>query len=189
VKHYLKTIELKNAIEQPNLKEAIYFVKDAWDSIDRSVIENCWRHCNIVQKNKLPETTSFNVDDLSSMSEISEGLKKIAQCNIQFESFCSKEFVEIDNSIPTGETLTTHDIINLAKDKTDLLMVDDDEETENAPTIVTPKEALLMLGKLKNFFEQSSNFDYHDLKLISNLEHKVLFDKENKKVQTKLNFN
>ena len=48
IQHYLKTIELFNKIEQPTLKEALYYIQKAWSSVSSDTIKNCWRHYDII---------------------------------------------------------------------------------------------------------------------------------------------
>ena len=31
-------------IFMPNVKEAIFMIKEAWDNVSRETIVNCWRH-------------------------------------------------------------------------------------------------------------------------------------------------
>ena len=40
----LQNLEIKDELVMPNVKEAIYMIKEAWDKVSRETIVNCWRH-------------------------------------------------------------------------------------------------------------------------------------------------
>ena len=44
IKHFNKILEIKDELVMPNVKEAIYMIKEAWDKVSRETIVNCWRH-------------------------------------------------------------------------------------------------------------------------------------------------
>ena len=48
VKHYVRQIDEKGSFERADLKQAIYFVKDAWDTVTSDTITNCFRHVRII---------------------------------------------------------------------------------------------------------------------------------------------
>ena len=48
VKHYVRTIKEKCQIVPPDEKEAIYFIREAWDMVWRETITIFWRHCDIM---------------------------------------------------------------------------------------------------------------------------------------------
>jgi hypothetical protein len=35
---------IEKSLVMPNVKEAIYMIKEAWDKVSRETIVNCWRH-------------------------------------------------------------------------------------------------------------------------------------------------
>ena len=41
---YARNLEIKDELVMPNVKEAIYMIKEAWDKVSRETIVNCWRH-------------------------------------------------------------------------------------------------------------------------------------------------
>ena len=44
LKYCLNTVEEKNELIMPNLKEAICMVREAWNKVSCKTIANCWRH-------------------------------------------------------------------------------------------------------------------------------------------------
>ena len=43
LKYCLNTVEEKNELIMPNLKEAICMVREAWNKVSSKTIANCWR--------------------------------------------------------------------------------------------------------------------------------------------------
>jgi hypothetical protein len=43
-KFCVRNLEIKDELVMPNVKEAIYMIKEAWDKVSRETIVNCWRH-------------------------------------------------------------------------------------------------------------------------------------------------
>jgi hypothetical protein len=43
-KFCVRNLDDKDELIMPNVKEAIFMIKEAWDNVSRETIVNCWRH-------------------------------------------------------------------------------------------------------------------------------------------------
>ena len=43
-KFCVRMIEEKEDLLMPNIKQAIYLIKEAWDKVSAETISNCWKH-------------------------------------------------------------------------------------------------------------------------------------------------
>jgi hypothetical protein len=50
-------IEEKEELIMPNVKQAIFLIKEAWDKVSEDTISNCWKHAG---KNKKKLLYIFN---------------------------------------------------------------------------------------------------------------------------------
>ena len=46
IKKCIKSLDEKNEIEMPNIKEAICMIREAWNQVTTKTIANCWKHAS-----------------------------------------------------------------------------------------------------------------------------------------------
>ena len=46
IKNCINSLEEKNVIEMPNMKEAICMIREAWNQVTAKTKANCWKHAS-----------------------------------------------------------------------------------------------------------------------------------------------
>ncbi|CAB4381270.1 unnamed protein product [Rhizophagus irregularis] len=145
-----------------NVKEAIDYIAEAWNSVSSTTIRNCWIKTGI-----LP-SSDYVFDDVDNLQNFEiDGLN---DSDDEFDIDCLPEadhlrefFQMFDHEIPTEEHFTDEQIINLLQDEINGDSEDDisDEEIQ----MISDKEGINALKTFINYFEQQhdTEFNVNDL--------------------------
>ena len=162
-------------------------MKKAVSEISSKTIFNCWQHCNILNGESSVDSNVNKVNELN-LEEIQSGLNLIKKrINLEEFAFTAKEFVEEENNISTGETLSVEDIVFLATEEHKNAVDDEQDRFEEEINVISETEAKGNIDEIIYFLEQRSDFDYRDIDFLKKLKDKIIFSKTNY-VQKKLNF-
>ena len=180
--HYLLSIEKEDKIVQPDLKQAMYYVREAWLKVSESTVLNCWRHCNIVDA--IQGVGPLKDKEYNDNVEM---IKQKAQ-RIDLNKFAFipvDEFLTSDANQATGKSISDEDIVRM-------VVPEDEKETEqesSSTTIeekkVTGSEVLEAYSLIFQYFEQNQFFgnDLNNMFEIKENIHRII---EMNKTQSKL---
>jgi hypothetical protein len=194
VRHLIETIEQLDKVVLPDVKQAIKMITFAWRCVSSDTIENCWSHCDILDKKsdelvepaKHPETESDSI--VCSLQELLEDLKNKYSYKKKdtYEVMSAVEFIEEDKNEPTGDLLEDSDIIELAKEKEDQEPIQEIEEVVQEPVNYSSKFALEGLDRCFLYFENLPIAEDEDINLLFQVKNRLLELKEKSKVQSSL---
>ena len=108
VKHYVRQIDEKGSFECADLKQAIYFVKDAWNTVTSDTITNCFQHVRIIPTcsgSTSPVTVTLDEEHLQA---------EIDRMNLD-SPLSAAELLDIDTTEDTEAPLTEDDIMQLVQ--------------------------------------------------------------------------
>ena len=176
VQHMLEEIEKKNNMIYPDIKQALYMIKNAWNNVTEQTIVNCWRHADITLNNKTNYIIEINSDLI--LTNIIDLLKKY-KCVTKHETLNVDDYIDYENDHQVSELLSDEEIISIVKNNSeeDNDGDNEDEVVENDTEIeqpkITNKQASEMLEKIKIYFENSEGFNEKDVDLINNLGNRL----------------
>ena len=153
-----------------SLKQAIRFIKLAWDDVTERTIVNCWKHTGLIEREN-DEVVDRNINvftrnsDNMLMSRVYEDLDIDPDMRLTIS-----EFVEIDRNAEIAEDVTDDMILSAIQPQTSdtdsVTSVDEDSDSEE----VQPpcKTVIDCLSTAIKFFEMESSTTEADIsKLIS----------------------
>lgn len=172
-----------------DIKQAIDYIVEAWESVEQQTIRNCWDKTGIVS-NSNSESTQRGLGVL--VNEIPDIIPTIFIDNEIRNSL--ENYIHDQTSPPTEETLTDEQIIDMVQDH-DKEAPDTDNEEE--PILkVLPKEALDAIKKVILFYEQlpiDDGFKMDDFKVfrryISDLKARYITSLQQKSIEDYFPFN
>ena len=111
------------------MKQAIYFIHDAWKDVKQTTIANCWKHSGI-----LPSTDKDSETNVESpVTSQAEEKLRILMTSLEIpDPVTLDEYINIDSHEPTEELLTDSTIISLVTGTT---TTDTDSEEEVEPEL------------------------------------------------------
>jgi hypothetical protein len=182
LKHYINLLDHDRAMEPPNLKEAIMYLQQAWQSVSISTIVNCWYHCDI-----FPEVQKVQVDVCRKESDanidlIKNGLKK------WFEKFKfdENEYLSFDSTLSSGETLALNDIVDLVKSTENPEIENEVDDDTPAVKVYRFCDVLNAMDVVKSYLSNHQSFDVDDSNLLLKLEERLIYISAQNKKQTTL---
>jgi len=135
-----------------NLKQAVYFVKAAWQNVTPAVIQNCWVHAGLIKKDNLSMNSVTDTPDASSVPtcDVQAILRKLPGAG---SLMSASEYINVDAAEATEQEMTA---LCEAEDS-DLETRDEEEEEE--PDFQPPslREARQAMTVLLRFFETNNN--------------------------------
>ena len=132
-----------------NLKEAIRFLTQAWNSVTPETVTNCWKHTGIVASDVVEERTADPTNHLEALLATPSMSRA--------HPMSAQDFLNIDDHLETGETLADDDIIALVTNPEDSEDDEDEEfesEPQHVPSLTEAREAISLL---QVFFEAKSH--------------------------------
>jgi len=186
--HYRK-LQLQHIVQmiddetQPdlNLKQAVYFIKAAWQNVTPAVIQNCWVHAGLIKKDSLSMNSVTDAPVASSVPtcDVQAILRKLPGAG---SLMSASEYINVDAAEATEQEMTA---LCEAEDS-DLETRDEEEEEE--PDFQPPslREARQAMTVLLRFFETNNNTTVEEMDKILSVE-KLLQEKTLKNLcQTKI---
>jgi len=157
MQHYVREVDTKGSFQRIDLKQAIYFVKDAWTMVKEQTIANCFGHTGImpsVQATQPPEQ-DFQQDALSELVRVAAIGNPLAL----------DEYLNLPEENVTEEPLTDEDIIRLVQGDSvsseDQDNNDDDDDCSEGPPVIEPyslAEAIPVCERLLATLESHDGF-------------------------------
>ena len=156
----IQNINNKKELYVPDLREAIFLSRDSWKCVSKETIHNCWLHVNILaDKYDLSVSTQLNekIND-KLYAEISANIAKLnkSSCNLDQFAFKAKDYIELHSQVPTGELLTSEDIVENGKIDDDVDLLD---SNNIEPQIIETVDALNSVSLLIQY-SKNNNFDF-----------------------------
>ena len=142
-----------NIAKKISLLQAMQFWRDAWDSISKEAIQNCWKKANLEEYHGM---TSEFVDENDDESEIT--------FNLPFARDVIERWMTVDSELETSPPATEDEIIREVTDKFQKEDQSDEEDDENdsftvAPAPVTCDEAKAAFEILNRFILETDTND------------------------------
>ncbi|CAF1086653.1 unnamed protein product [Brachionus calyciflorus] len=186
VQHYLTTIETQKRLVVPSVKEAIYMIKSAWNSVSTSTIRNCFEHVNIRQKEKINKNYEVLISEeenniknsvkfLCEKIDLSEFTYKPSKSKENGDVITFEEFMDYEIGVPSGETLSDEDIIELVSDKDS--SCDEKNEIDQVVPLVSYKTLYESLNNITNYVEQKNCLNEEELNTLIQLSNRLRFSK------------
>ena len=144
-----------------NVLDALYFLRQAWNSVMQTTLANCYRHAGFKVTNDDSESTTSNdaTDDDDPLDDLP--LARLIGNNITME-----EYVSVDDDVPTCEDLSEDSIVDdiiaarSTEGNTDADDDDDDGHTDEAtaepPSVESAQAAC---DTLRLFLQGQPGFD------------------------------
>ena len=139
-----------NIAKKISLLQAMQFWRDAWDSISKEAIQNCWKKANLEEYHGL---TSEFVDEESEIT-----------FNLPFARDVIERWMTVDSELETSPPATEDEIIREVSEKFHKDDQSDEDEDENdsftvAPAPVTCDEAKAAFDILNRFILETDTND------------------------------
>ncbi|KAI5099209.1 hypothetical protein C0J45_11348 [Silurus meridionalis] len=157
--HYRKLLmrqyllhDKKKAQYTPSLRDAINFLRSAWNDVKKETISNCWMHCVI------PDISGG--EQLAEVQEKSSIVDAILKEEAQELAITVQEFrdyIEIDKDVVTRRAITDDDIVSSVQSAQASTSAcgnhEDDEEDadEDLKPIPSAVEVVEMLQKIRRY--------------------------------------
>ena len=196
VKYILKVYEEKKRVEEIDVKQAIYFIREAWREVSKETIQNCWRKTEITKNEEdisqviaaiIEEEKKVEEELAVDFSKLTKG--EISQWFQQFK-YTPKEYIDVDADVENSDKLSEREIFEMVTDKEKK----DNEEEElhddsEPPKVISSKEANECYEKLLEYFStqsaESESFET-DLDRMTEIGRRLEEIKEERKSQAKL---
>ena len=152
-----------------SVKDAICFIKRAWDSVTSSTILHCWQHIGLI-----PRTTDENSTSDEDDIPLAELLRQTTTAlNIEPEiAMTTEEFLTVDNNAEIFPDMSEDDILNIVRQPQGEDSEDEESDTEPEVPPPTIKETKAALTTIFRFIE-SEDMEDSDLNLCLALEKRL----------------
>ena len=155
--------------EKINMKEAIDYVAESWDCVTEETVQNCWKKTGILpslsdedRDNALQIQQEVIDKEVADINQIINELDMDDPSAASFANTLNNFFRDLEG-IPTEDILDENDIIRLVQKET----YDENSDSEEEDTLVSPGDVLKSLGTWISYFEQQydDEFCVEDLNL------------------------
>ena len=172
LKHQLNMFDQDGSTEKINVKQAIYFIHDAWKDVKPTTIANCWTHTGILPSTDKDSETDVELPDTSQAEEELRTLMTSLEIP---DPVTLDEYINIDSHEPTEELLTDSTILSLVTGTT---TADTDSEEEAEPELapkprMSVKRAVDGMNNGLEFMEQHQDFTADEIDFMRGLINKV----------------
>ena len=169
-----------------SLLQALRYVAESWNEVDRIVIGNCWRHTKLIGvSTDLNITTDEQGKGIDCEEEIYSSLVTRLKVDVplSLQEFVRLEDVALENEIDDMESYEQIE---------NLVTLSGDSPEENIGPIIekqrrmTINEALQGIDILKRYMEESSICFKNDMKNLREIERKIQIEEDKSKRQTSI---
>ena len=188
----MKTLDETSTVIQIDVKQAIYFIREAWREVSSQTIENCWRKTKIADCSNMSECIEKIREEKEQIIEkIAEDFEKIKNLSIverlkQFE-YTPRQYVSADDDEVACASLTDEEIVDIVLQKESEEELEEmTEEVETKSNMFSSKESLKSLDGLLNYFEDKEAIDESILDALNLLKLKAAELLDSSKKQTKI---
>ena len=167
VRRMLQCLDEGKAVESINIKDALFMMAKAWDSVSPKTIANCWKKAGFPGEVVEPSDDPFESDDEEAVVEDNDSLESLwervgSHCPSVRNVNC-QEFALLDHELVTSKQMTeaeaTEEALDVARPKKEESQ-DENEDSENEGSIMDPEkvtasEATAAVRLLRNFVVSS----------------------------------
>ncbi|KAF0147144.1 MAG: Uncharacterized protein FD143_3102 [Ignavibacteria bacterium] len=182
VRHYVQCVDTKQDMTI-DVKQALYFIRDAWNTVSESTIAGCWNRVGILPPALGAEITAERephrrADDLEELNELLQALAIPPD-----QLMDANTYLAVDTAIPTIEPMTDDDIINSvtgAESSTTnegMISGPDSDIDDIPPRTISHSEAVSALQTVTQYFEQLPSTTSEHLDQLSTLMKDLLISK------------
>ena len=164
VRRMLQCLDEGKAVEDINIKDALFMMAKAWDSVSTKTIANCWKKAGFPGEVVEPSDDPFESDDEEAVAEDNDGLESLWE---RVGSYCPsvrnvdcQEFALLDHELVTSKQMSeaeaTEEALDVVRtDKEESQDENEDSENEDCSIMerekVTASEANAAVRLLRNF--------------------------------------
>ena len=130
-----------------NIKDALFMMAKAWDSVSTKTIANCWKKAGFPGEVVEPSDDPFESDDEEAVAEDNDGLESLWE---RVGSYCPsvrnvdcREFALLDHELVTSKQMSEAeateealDVVRTDKEESQ----DENEDSENEDCSITERE-------------------------------------------------
>jgi hypothetical protein len=110
--HLIDQYDGKIPESKMSLKDAIYFVVDAWDAVTDTTVQNCWRHTKILGDDE-EQAQQFDITELQTQVQV-----LIDQLDVEYaETLSAREYIDLEQNEPAMEFISDSEIVQLVNSK------------------------------------------------------------------------
>ena len=166
---YVDMVDAGNEISRIDVKQAVYFVRDAWRSVKTETLANCFRHTGIFPPSA--DAVALGGDHIpqADFDELEQLVDSIAGGD---DTLSAREFVELETQVQTGDQLTDDQILSIVAPGDDAES-DEDEDTDPPPRHVSLGAAHDALADVLLCLEAHQEFDVGDIDNVRSLMKRV----------------
>ncbi|HEX4852269.1 MAG TPA: hypothetical protein VFV08_15745, partial [Puia sp.] len=149
--HLINQYDGKIPESKMSLKDAAYFVVDAWNAVTATTIQNCWRHTGILANNQ-EQVQQFDFEALRTQVQV-----LIDRVDIEYaQRLSAMEYINVDMNEPAMETMSDDEIVQLVNNKYDDNNADEDGDSDEEPTLppMTPQQGKAALEDTLRYCEE-----------------------------------
>ena len=144
---YDANIDMDIPIPPLTLLDAIQFTADAWNRVEASTIESCWKSTGIIRPSADSVEEFLNLPAFDTEIEDAAVQHLIDRLHPQ-DPLTASEYLEIDSALQIEDKLDDDAIISLVQGKE---TVEEEEALETAAAKITSAEAVELIDKLTGF--------------------------------------
>ena len=197
--HYRKLqlqhiVQMMDADSEPdlNLKQAVGFIRAAWQNVSPAVIKNCWAHAGLIDKGNLAKNTHDMTESVpaatsAQTSDIQAILMKLPAAG---NLLSAAEYIDIDAAEPTEQEMSDEEIVQAVLCEADNSdeVADNEEEDEELDPAPPPslREAQQALTVVLRYFQSNYNTTADEIDKVMDID-KLLKERAMKNLcQTKI---
>lgn len=173
--HYRKLqlqhiVQMMDANSEPdlNLKQAVCFIRAAWQNVSPNVIKNCWAHAGLIDKDISEKDTS--VFTLTPTSHIQTILVKLST------ALTATAYIDLDAVEPTEKEMSDEEIVQAVLCEVDNSGEEEEyEKDENLVPAPSLNEAQQALTVVLRYFQSNSHASAEDIDKLADID-KLLKD-------------
>ncbi|KAK2555922.1 Tigger transposable element-derived protein 6 [Acropora cervicornis] len=147
VRRMLQCLDERKAVESINIKDALFMMAKAWDSVSTKTIANCWKKAGFPGEVVEPSDDPFESDDEEAVVEDNDSLESLwervgSHCPSVRNVNC-QEFALLDHELVTckqmREAEATEEALDVARPKKEESQ-DENEDSENEGCSIMNRE-------------------------------------------------
>ena len=165
IARHLRAIEKKKEMEKITVLDAMYYLQQAWQSVNETTIANCYTKAGFKTTDDSSTDPSTDLTDSTHLNDLDDDpLDELPLARLVGANITMNDYVSVDDDVPTCEDISDDTIVDDIITARDNRPGDDDEDDDHADTAnaapVDPPSvdiALKACETLRLFLQQQSN--------------------------------
>jgi hypothetical protein len=152
--------EEKNKYEEIDVKQAIYYIREAWREVSKQTIKNCWKKTRITNDEENEDVVLVLEEEEKKAEELAIDFSKLSKGEISqwFKQFAytPKEYIDADADAEVANQLSDREIFEMVtqtEEEENEVQVQLDREPQR---VISFKEAIEGFETVFEFFKQQS---------------------------------